>query len=170
MDKEQTPAPESNRTVKRVSGVMAAIGAAMLGVMMLLSVADVTGRKFFLHPIEGTNELVGILLVIAASTGLGYCALMKAHLRITILYERFSRRGQAIIDICAYVMCIAASALITWQGSLRMVDYIFKELGGRTAILSLPLWPFMGVMVISFTWLTVVLIINLVNSIKEVTR
>jgi TRAP-type C4-dicarboxylate transport system permease small subunit len=167
---QQIPTPESNSMVKWVSRVMAAIGAATLGVMMLLSVADVIGRKFFLRPIEGTAELVGILLVIAASMGLGYCALIKGHIRISILFDRFSRRGQAAIDVFAYLVCVAAGVIITWQGSLRMYTYIFKQLGGRTAIVSLPLWPFMGVMVIGFAWLTVIMIIQLVTSIKEVMK
>lgn len=170
MEQLPTPTPASNKILKRVSGVMAAIGAATLGVMMLLSVADVIGRKFFMHPIQGTAELVGILLVIAASTGLGYCALIKGHVRIGIIMDRFSPRGQAAFDIFAYILCIAASGIISWQASLRMYTYIFKQLGGRTAILAMPIWPFMLVMVIGFVWLTVILIIHLVTSIKEVSK
>jgi TRAP-type C4-dicarboxylate transport system permease small subunit len=170
MEQQPTVTPESNKILKRISGVMAAIGAATLGVMMLLSVADVIGRKFFLHPIQGTAELVGILLVIAASTGLGYCALIKGHVRISIIWDLLSRRGKAADDILAYVLSLAASIIITWQASIRMYTYIFKQLGGRTAIMALPIWPFMAVMVIGFAWLTVVLIFHLIASIKEVMR
>ena len=92
MDQLPSPTPETNKFLQRVSGAMAAVGAATLGVMMLISVADVIGRKFFMYPIQGTAELVGMLLVIAASWGLGYCALIKAHIRITIFIERFPRR------------------------------------------------------------------------------
>jgi TRAP-type C4-dicarboxylate transport system permease small subunit len=149
---------------------MAAIAAATLVVMMMMSVADVIGRKFFLHPIQGTSEIVGILLVISASFGLGYTSLVKGHLRITIFSERFPRRGQAVIDVFAYLIGIAGSSIIVWQGTLRMWDYIHKQLGGRTAIAAVPLWPFMGVMVIGFAWMTVVLVIDLVSAIKEVSK
>ena len=168
MEQLPSPTPESNKFLQRVSGVMAGVGAATLGVMMLLSVADVIGRKFFMHPIQGTAELVGMLLVIAASWGLGYCALIKAHIRITIFIERFSRRGQLIVDIFAYIVGIAASGIIIWQSSIRMYTYIFKQLGGTTPIIGMPIWPFMLVMVIGFVWLIVILIIYLISSIKEV--
>lgn len=149
---------------------MAAVGAAALFVMMLLSTADVIGRKFFMHPVQGTAELVGILLVVTASLGLGYTALLKGHLRIGIIMDRFSPRGQAAFDIFAYILCITASAIISWKASLRMYEYIFKELGGRTPILAMPIWPFMLVMTIGFVWLTVILIIQLISSFREVLK
>jgi len=55
--KQQTLSPITNKVIKWVSGVMAAIGASTLGVMMLLSVADVIGRYFFLKPIHGFLNL-----------------------------------------------------------------------------------------------------------------
>jgi TRAP-type C4-dicarboxylate transport system permease small subunit len=167
MEQQQKPTPETNKVIKWVSGVMAAIGAATLGIMMLLSVADVIGTNF-LHPIEGTKELVGIMLVIAASMGLGYCALIKGHIRIGVIFDHFSPRGQAIIDVFAYLICIAASVIIIWRGSIRMWDYMFKELGGVTDIVAIPYWPFMFLMVFGFFWLTVILLIYLYLSIKEV--
>jgi TRAP-type C4-dicarboxylate transport system permease small subunit len=170
MEQLPIPKPESNKILKRVSGGMAAIGAAALFVMMLLSTADVIGRKFFMHPIQGTAELVGILLVITASLGLGYTALLKGHLRIGVFTDRFSPRGQAAFDIVAYILGIAASAVISWEASLRMYEYIFKQLGGRTAILAMLIWPFMLVMTIGFIWLTVILIIQLISSFREVLK
>ena len=147
---------------------MAAIGAVTLGVMMLLSVADVIGRKFFNSPVKGTDELVGILLVVAASMGLGYCALIKVNIRIGVLFDRFSPLVQAIIDVCAYLIGIAASSIIVWKGSLMMVDYMFRELGDRTPILSIQIWPFILLLVVGFSWLVLILLIYLYLSTKEV--
>ena len=170
MEQQKPSTPETNKAIKWISGVMAAIGATTLGIMMLLSVADVIGRYFFLKPIEGTAELVGIMLVIAASMGLGYCALIKGHIRIGVIFDRFSPRGQAIIDIFAYLIGITASVIIVWQGSIRMWDYMFKELGGITDIVGIPYWPFMFLMVFGFFWLVVILLIFVYLSIKEVIK
>jgi TRAP-type C4-dicarboxylate transport system permease small subunit len=170
MEQLPIPKPESSRVLKRVSGGIAAIGAAALFVMMLLSVADVIGRKFFMHPVQGTAEMIGILLVVAASLGLGYTALIKGHLRIGVIMDNLSPRGQAVIDVFSYILCIAATAIISWQASLRMYEYIFRQLGGVTAILAIPIWPFMLVMTIGFVWLTVILIVQLINSCKEVLK
>jgi TRAP-type transport system small permease protein len=170
MEQHPAPKPEANKMLMRISSIMAAIGSATLAVMMLLSVADVIGRKFFLHPIQGTAELVGILLVIASGTGLGYAALTRSHVRISIVIDRLSSRGRAAVDVISYLICVVASGIISWQSSLRMYEYIFRELGGRTAILAMPIWPFMLVMVIGFVWLTVIFVILLISSVKEVLK
>lgn len=170
---EQLPvirAPESNKFLSRVSGIMASIGSASLAVMMCISVADVIGRKFFLAPIEGTAELVGIFLVIAASMGLGWCMLTKGHVRISIVMERMPKKLQIVVDIISYLIGLAATGIIIWQASIRMYEYFFKTLGGITPILGLPIWPFMLVMVIGFIWLAVILVIHLIASIREVAR
>jgi TRAP-type transport system small permease protein len=169
---EQLPVstPENNRFLKSVSGVMAAIGCTALATMMFISVADVIGRKFFLHPIEGTSELVAFMLVIAASMGLGWCALIKAHVRITIFLDRFPSRVQAAVDVFAYILGIAAVGIITWEASFRMYRYIFMTLGSTTSILGMPIWPFMLVMIIGFVWFLAMLIVHLVYSVKEVTK
>jgi TRAP-type C4-dicarboxylate transport system permease small subunit len=147
---------------------VASISAVALGAMMFLSVADVVGRYFFLRPVEGTAELVGILLVVASSLGLGYCQLIKGNVRISVITDHFSPRGQSIMYIFAYIICIAASVIICWQGSLMMQEFMFKQLGGVTSILAIPFWPFMLVMILGFAWVTVIFLIDLFNTFVEV--
>lgn len=157
-----------NTVIMRISMVMAAVAAITLALMMIVAVIDVSGREFFLAPLEGAFELGGILLVIAGSWGMGYCQLKKGNIRISVLTDMFSPRVQALLYILAYIICIAATAIICWQGSLRMYEYIFKELGGVTETLSMPFWPFMLMMAIGFGWVCIIFIIDLFNSFVEV--
>lgn len=149
---------------------MAVIAAAVLGIMMINTVADVCGRYFFLSPIEGTFELVGIMLVIAGSLGLGYCQLNKANIRITVLSDLLSYRGQSIVYIIAYIICAATTGMICWQGGLRAWEYIFKELGGTTVTLGLVFWPFMMLLAIGFGWVCLIFLIDIYITVKEVFR
>ena len=55
---------EIEKFIHSVSKYMAIVAAVVLGVMMLLTTADVTGRYFFNAPINGTWEIVGLLLIL----------------------------------------------------------------------------------------------------------
>jgi TRAP-type transport system small permease protein len=157
-----------NKVIRWICWVMTAIGAAVLTIMMFLSVADVIGRYFFLHPVEGTFEIVGLLVIIVGCLGLGYCQMVKGNINIDIVTNRFSPRGKAILNIFSYAMSVGLCFIFCWQMSLRAYDYMFKTLGGKTVTLHITIWPFMLLMDICFAWLTVIYIIDLVNAFKEV--
>jgi TRAP-type C4-dicarboxylate transport system permease small subunit len=157
-----------NLVILWISRIMAAIAAITLGVMMMITVIDVCGRYFFLAPLKGAFELIGIFLVVAGAFGMGYCQLQDGNIRINVIFDRFPLKGRIILDIIAYVICLVALILICWQGTLRMYDYMFKELGSVTETLSLPFWPFMFAMAFGFGWAAVIFFIDLIKSFIEV--
>ena len=154
----------------KISRYMAVIAAIVLGIMMVLTVADVCGRYFFLKPIEGTFELIGIMLVIAGCLGLGFCQLNQGNIRITIIADSLPPRGQAIVYLISYTIGAVISGMICWRGLLRAWDYIFKTLGGVTVTLKLPFWPFMFLLALGFGWLCFILLIDAYLAAKEVFR
>jgi TRAP-type C4-dicarboxylate transport system permease small subunit len=169
---EQVPLPEtqSNPIVKWICNIMIAISAVALGIMTLLSVADVVGRSFFLHPIQGTMELVGMLLVITSALGFGYCQLMKGNVNIDIFTKRFGRRGQGVLNIISYLMSIACCIIIAWQGMAMVLRYSSQKLGSTSPTLGILLWPFLLIMVLGFTWVGVVFLFDLYNAFKAVLK
>jgi TRAP-type C4-dicarboxylate transport system permease small subunit len=157
-----------SRAVLWISRVMAVISAVVLGIMMVNTVADVCGRYFFTSPIDGTYELVGIMLIIAACFGLGYCQLNKANIRITVLSDLLPPRGQSIVNLISYIICAIGSGVICWQGWLRMYEYMFKGIGSTSATLNLPLWPFMLALSVGFGWVCLIFLIDVYLSFLEV--
>ncbi len=151
-----------------ISRVMAVIAAVVLGVMMINTVADVCGRYFFLAPIEGTFELVGIMLVIAGSLSLAYCQLNKGNIRITVICDLLPARGQAIVYFIAYLIAAVVCGMICWQGALRAWEYMFKELGGTTVTLGMVFWPFMLLLAIGFGWVGLIFLIDVYLTFREV--
>ena len=168
MDQVQPELQHYNPIIMWIGRVTITISTVMLGVMLFLSVADVIGRFLFNHPIEGTFELVGMLMVVIGFLGLGYCQLVKGNIMIDIFTNRFGPRGQALLNIVSFIISVVICVLIVWQGWLRAWDYAFKELGGTTNTLHIPYWPFMFLMAVSFAWVTVIFLIDLVQSFKKV--
>ena len=157
-----------NPVVSWVCWVMIVISAVTIAVMMFVSDADVVGRYFFSHPIKGTNELVGFMMVVAGFIGLGYCQLIKGNVMIDVLVNHVGRRGKSLLNVFSYLMSVAVCVLITWQGVLRSYDYMHRTLGSITILLSIKLWPFMLIMAVSFGWAAVIFLIDLYDALKEV--
>lgn len=151
-----------------ISRIMAVVSAAVLAVMMIIIVIDVCGRYFFLAPLEGTFELVGILMVIAGSWGMGYCQLLKGNIRINVLFDFFPPIVQSFIYVIAYIIGIAVAGMICWRTSLRMHEYFYKQLGATTETLSLPFWPFMLMLAIGFGWVYIIFIVDLYKTFIKV--
>ncbi len=158
------------RGLKSISTGLAMIAAIVLAAMMLLTVADVVGRYFFNHPIKGTWELVGLLLVCAGTWGLGYCQMEKAHISITILLERFSKRVKLMINIMATFLGLVGFSLISWQMFLLAKKYFLLPRGNVTDTLELPYSPFMLSLSISAGMMALMLLANLIRSLAEVRR
>ena len=162
------------KVILKISRAMAIIAAVVLAFMMILTVIDVCGREFFLKPVEGTYELIGIMLVIAGCLGMGYCQLNQANIRITVISDLLPARGQAIIYLIAYIIAAATTGIIAWQGGLRAWKYFLRiiegRLGGILVETQLPYWPFMLLLAIGFGWVCIIFIIDIVLTAKEVFR
>jgi len=156
--------------LQRVSKVAAIIAAVVLAAMMLLTVADVTGRYFFNSPVKGTWEIIGLLLVCAGTWGLGYCQVQKGHISITVLIERFSRRVQAIIRSVTYLIGLVGFSLLCWRMFLMAIRYLTTMKEYVTETLEIPYPPFMLMLSIGAGIMALILIVDLIHSLAEVVR
>jgi TRAP-type C4-dicarboxylate transport system permease small subunit len=156
--------------VRWLSKAMAVIAAIVLVAMMMLTVADVIGRYFFSRPIKGTWELVGMLLICAGTWGLAYCQAQKAHISISIMMDLFSRRVQAIMNTVACLIGLGGFLLISRQTYLLAKKYFLLTRGNVTDTLGLPYAPFIWALSLGAGMLALMLLIDIVCYIAEVTR
>lgn len=143
-------------------------GSLVLFGMMMLTVSDVAGRYFFNHPVQGTNEVTGLLLVCVAAAALAYGQIRKGHIRVDLITGRLPPRARAILDAIAYLFCLFGSALITWQTSVRAVTYMFATRGNLTETLSIPFFPFMFILALGFFLLAIVSLIDFIRAMVKV--
>jgi TRAP-type C4-dicarboxylate transport system permease small subunit len=156
-----------NRNVTLISKILCYISAAALGVMMIVSLADIIGRGF-MHPIKGIFEMVGLLMVIAGALGLGYCQLVKGNIMINLVTDRLKPRWRSLIMTVSLLASIAVCIIVCWQVGVRMYENSINGSAGLTPDLRWKVWPFMFLMVLGFAWAAVIFIVDFAESVKGV--
>jgi len=97
-------------------------------VIVGLMAANVLLRYLFSAGSVWAQELEWHLLVPLILFGMSYALRHDAHVRVDIMYGRFSRRGKAAVDLVSAALTIAISVLIIWF-SLHYVEqsYVIDE-------------------------------------------
>ena len=141
------------------------IAAVFLFMLMLLTCADVALRYLFNRPILGSFELTEFMMAIIIGLALAYCALMKGHVRVDLVVSKLSPRGQAVMNSIANLAFLGLFVLITWRIIPRA--WQMKEAGQLTAILRVPVFPFVLVVAAGTAVLCIVLLKNFIDDLSK---
>ncbi len=143
------------------------VATSILVFMVFFVVTDVSLRYFLRAPIMGSLEWVRYMLAIVVFWGGAYCQLKKRTVRIDIFVSRFPKSAQAIIDSTTYIFGILVIALIAWQTFLHsMGTFHTKEI--PPGILSLPVWPVIGLIAFGAAVLVLVLMRDFFQSLSDI--
>ncbi len=112
----------------------------ILGLLALVT-EEVFARYFFKNPHTWGLELSEFLLLIIVTMGGGYTLLHGGHVKVDILYAKFSVRTKAILDVLTHIIVLAlAYVLIAYGGKsfIRAFTSQAESFGGWQIIT----WPF----------------------------
>lgn len=138
------------------------LASVMMGLMMLLTVADVSGRYFLNSPITGTTEISRLMMVIIVFPALGWAALSRVHVKVDLVLSRFPPRVQAIISIITLLIALGTYGAITWRSFLEST-----VVNRQTSLLQLPFTPFYWVMSVGFAVFCLAIIVLIIENITE---
>lgn len=145
--------------------VLSKIGSWFLVMIMLVTVADVIGRKFFNMPVKGSLELISMFLVVFVFLNLPYNEARGGNVTVDTLYLSFGRKARKIVDIIMYVPFAGICVLFTWQ-LFRLAKE--ETASGNTAVISgIPTAPFMYIATAGFLVLTLAVFARLLLKIAE---
>jgi len=116
-------------------------------VVMLTGVYEVGMRYFFNMPTRWVWEMNGLFLCVLAALGGGYALLQQAHVRVDIVYDRFSTRTKAIIDLFSSSFMFLFLVVLVWQTS-KMSLHSIKHLEHSQTIFGPPIYPFKVILAI----------------------
>lgn len=120
--------------------------AAILFVMMMLTIVDVLLRYVFSSPLPGAYELTELCLAMLIYAGLPLVSLRSLHVSTdffeSLLSDRMRRALQALINLTCGGTLVAVARVI-WDKA----DTI-RRAGDVTQVLSISLWPFVYIMAV----------------------
>ena len=153
------------RVTHPIVSVLKSIAMGILALMMLLTAMDVIFRYMFNRPITGSYELIEFMMAILVSFGIAYCALEGGHVSVDLVVARFPKKTQAIIETITSFLSLGLFILITWQNVLYIKENFHSKL--ESAVLFIPVYPFIVVVAIGFAVLCMVFLINLFRYLSE---
>jgi len=133
--------------------------------MVIIVVADICGNKFFKTPVPGGIELVSLLSVIAISFAIAQTQLEHGHIEVEMLVTKFPQKVQKVISVIVYLFCITLFIIL----AVRSFKYgiSLQRSGEVTMTMGLPFYPFVWAMGLSAIVVTLVLIMQLFQKLRE---
>jgi TRAP-type transport system small permease protein len=148
-------------TIRVINGA----GTVVLGFMVLLTVADVLLRFLLDRPLRGAFEIVEFLMVMVVFSAIAYTGWLKGHIVIQIFSSRLPERVRAILDSIADLISIGFCCLLIWQGMAQaQITRLRNDISG---VLSIPVFPFYYVVVLGMVLMGLVLLANLIESVRR---
>ena len=149
------------------------IGMAIVFLMMMLTVADVIGRKFVgiipgFQPIPGSYELTEFMLVAMIFAALGFAQIKGDHISIDVLMSRFPKRTQNIIDTVVYVISAALAATVGYRGFVYG-QRLMQE-GDYSGILHIPVYPFLFLIGVGMMIFALALLFSSLQSLTKAVK
>jgi TRAP-type C4-dicarboxylate transport system permease small subunit len=139
-------------------------GAALVATLVLI-VADIIGIKILGRPVPGGIEIVSFLSVGVIAFSVAFTQVMRGHVAVDFIVEKFPRRARLIIEAIMIFFSICVFVLLAW--------YSFKFAGSLRAsgevsmTEKIPFYPFVYAMAVCFVVTLLVLIMDFVKSIAK---
>ncbi|HEY0834740.1 MAG TPA: TRAP transporter small permease [Azospirillum sp.] len=136
--------------------VLAYTAAAVMFLMMALTLIDVVGRDLFSAPLPGGFEVTELLLAVIIFLGLPLVTAEAAHVDVDICDPTVPERLKPYQDVLIGLINIGAfgtMAWMLWRFALRTYEY-----GDTTAILQIPFAGLVFLMAVMVSLSTLALI------------
>ena len=109
-------------------------------VMMLTIVYEVVCRYLFNSPTDWSGEMNQYFFCAISMLGGGYALLVDQHVRVDILYRRFSPKRRAIVELATWWLILIFCFVLMWKGGEMTIEALLKDKRSMT-ILEFPLFP-----------------------------
>lgn len=142
------------RLIERLSGGFGLLGAIIVAPLILATVYEVFSRYLFNAPTIWAYEIAYMAMGTNFLLGAAVTLRDRGHIRIDLLYARWSPRTQALIDIIGYTCLFLPVAWWVSWGLWKYAYYAFLsgETSGDSAWNPI-IWPFRLVFFAGFVML-----------------
>lgn len=128
-------------------------------VILIASVLDVIGAKFFNHGLPGANAFVEELNLVLVFMAIAYVQIERGHLNITMISRLMSPGLKHVMTLGGHVLGILACGFYSWRTLVLVQTMIATHDIKNAAAIEFPLWPFALVNFYGYAMLTVAFIL-----------
>jgi len=136
--------------------------------MTLLIVVDVCSRRFLNAPVKGSRDMTELAFSLSVFLPLAWCAIKGGHVDLDVLVTRFPKRLRLGVEVIIMLLTTAMLGLLSWQ--LVIQGLRLQNMNQETAVLGIPVYPFLYIAALGSLFLTLVYLINLLNSLGNALR
>lgn len=157
-----------NKVLEPLGTYAAYIGAAVLGLLVLMLIYSIIARRAINIPLKGSMELTELALGIITFFTLAYDSLKGESMVVELITDRFPRRCQDIIGTVIRFFSTGILGILSWQlivQGMRLYGY-----HQTTSVLSIPLYPFLYIAAFGTSLLTVVYLMHFLSSLEKAWR
>lgn len=102
-DRRVIPVLKLNAVLQKIEVL---IGAVLVAVILFVSALQIVFRYFLRSPLGWTNEVACYSLVWVTFLTLAHLYSKRRHVALTVVYNRLSKRGQAVVSIFFSIVLI----------------------------------------------------------------
>lgn len=106
-------------TLDRLDGIGLFVGKSfsfIIYIVMTIIVFELVERCIFNAPTEWVHEASTMLYGVFFILGGGYTFIKGEHVRMDVLYSRFTTKGKAITDVVTFVFFLSYLFVLIWFG------------------------------------------------------
>ena len=140
------------------------LSAVALGILLVVTFASVIMRYFFNAPILGSNEIIQLASVVLVMLAMPGAAQKGMHIRVDVFDNWIGAIGRLAGDILTRAVSVYLLGILAWRAWGKLLDA--AEFGDATNMLTIPLWPFYGLLILGSVLYALVLIIQLVDIVR----
>jgi len=166
--REEIPCKGWGGAVFRASHVMDRIACVVLFALMVLTMADVFGRKVFSDSILGTVELSEFGLVVLVFFSLAHTEFTDGHVRVDLIMMQFGERARAVADTITQFLCFGISLIATCSTFSYAQKMRFS--GEVSQDLWLPKHPFIYLAALGFAVLSLTMLVRFLLACRKAVR
>jgi TRAP-type C4-dicarboxylate transport system permease small subunit len=160
---------EADRALRKIEGTLRVVSWLVTLFTTFLIVTDVFLRFLLNKPLPATWEMSEVLMPYIVFLGFAYALRENAHIRVSLLTDRLSRRGQLGCEVFAGLLSFAMCALITGWSWLKFWDsfLIGEEI---LAPIHIPWWFGKFAMPLGMAFFTVRYLVQAASAMLECTN
>jgi TRAP-type C4-dicarboxylate transport system permease small subunit len=128
------------RGTERLIVLCSYVGAAAIGLSLLIILADITAR-IISHTFEGAIITIELLLAAIAFMSLGYAQIRGTHVRVEFVVGRLRPKAQNVLNLVILILITGFIVALSSQVGRELYRAWVLNRVSSQATFQLPLWP-----------------------------